>query len=99
LQQSPLEGREINMYLDSGAIVRVGDKIVTVASCLLVTVPVIVLHYVTNTGIRLGLIVLFALLFSLALVFMSDASRKEIFGATAAFVAVEVVYVGSASGA
>ncbi|KAE9375317.1 hypothetical protein N431DRAFT_198881 [Stipitochalara longipes BDJ] len=98
LHQGQMEGREINLYLDSGAIVRVGDKIVTVISCLLVTIPVIVLHYVTNTGIRLGLIVAFALLFSLALVSTSDASRKEIFAATAAFVAVQVVYVGSAGG-
>jgi uncharacterized membrane protein len=99
LAQISVEDRGINMYLDTGAVVRAGDKIVTVISCLLVTVPVIVLHYVTATGIRLALIVLFALLFSLGLVFTSDASRKEIFAATAAFVAVQVVYVGSTSGA
>lgn len=46
---------------------------------------------------QIRFIVVFALLFSLALVGTSDASRKEIFGATAAFVAVQVVYVGSTS--
>jgi len=95
LQQSSPEGSEVNIYLDQGAIVRAGDKIVTVISCLLATIPVIVLNSVTNTGVRLGLIVVFALVFSLALVSTSDASRKEIFAATAAFVAVQVVYVGS----
>lgn len=93
LQRTDLEDRDIEMYLDSGAVVRAGDKIATVISCLLVTVPIIVLHYVKNAGIRLGLIVVFTLIFSLALVFVSDASRKDIFAASAAFVAVQVIYV------
>lgn len=33
-----------------------------------------------------------------SLVSISDASRKEIFAATTAFVAVQVVYVGSVGG-
>jgi len=40
------------------------------------------------------LIVLFALIFLFALAFISNASRKDIFSAVAAFVAVQVVFIG-----
>lgn len=85
-------------FSTAGSIVRAGDKISTVLSCLLITLPVVALNYATSTDLRLGLIVLFTLIFSLSLAFMSDASRKEIFAATAAFVAVQAVYVGSGCG-
>ncbi|KAI1120216.1 hypothetical protein F5Y10DRAFT_137095 [Nemania abortiva] len=95
---NPLPQNDFEVFTTTGAIIGAGDKLVTVISCLLITVPVVVLNYVTNTSLRLVLIVLFTLAFSLALAFMSDAKRKEIFAATAAFVAVQVVFVGTVSG-
>ncbi|KAI1430194.1 hypothetical protein F5Y12DRAFT_6913 [Xylaria sp. FL1777] len=93
INPEPEKGFEI--FTTTGAIIRAGDKIVTVVSCLLITVPIVILNYVTTTALRLVLIIVFTLIFSLALAFMSDAKRKEIFAATAAFVAVQVVFVGS----
>ena len=62
---------------------------------MIVLVPVIVLHFVQDTDWRLAIIVLFSLVFTGVLVLGTDAKRSEIFGASAAFVAVQVVYVGA----
>ncbi|KAH8157135.1 hypothetical protein CIB48_g11112 [Xylaria polymorpha] len=86
------QDQDFQIFTTTGAIIRAGDKLVTVLSCLLITVPIVVLTYVSNTNRRLVLIILFTLAFSLAMSFVSDAKRKEIFAATAAFVAVQVVF-------
>ncbi|KAI0857983.1 hypothetical protein F4860DRAFT_487793 [Xylaria cubensis] len=87
--------RDFERFTSTSTIIRAGDRLVTIISCLIITVPIVVLNYVTRTSLRLVLIVLFTFIFSLALAFMSDAKRKEIFAATAAFVAVQVVFVGT----
>ncbi|KAI0551698.1 hypothetical protein F4679DRAFT_537667 [Xylaria curta] len=92
---NPSPQKDFKTSSSTGAIISAGDKLVTVISCLLITVPIIVLNYVASTSLRLVLIVLFTFVFSLTLAFMSDAKRKEIFAATAAFVAVQVVFVGT----
>ena len=68
----------------------------TFAATVLILIPVIVLHFVTNENWRLAVIVIFTLCFAATLVFCTRAERSQIFAATAAFVAVQVVYVGSA---
>ena len=73
---------------------RVANTIATVLCCLVITVPIIVLNYVEDTDFRVTAIVLFTLLFSFLLATLSDAARKDIFAATAAFTAVQVVFVG-----
>ena len=59
-------------------------------------VPVIVLHFLQDANWRLAVIVMFSLSFTATLVIGTSAERAQIFAATAAFVAVQVVYVGSA---
>lgn len=72
------------------------DQITTLFACILILVPVIVLHLVNNSDVRLGIIVASTFIFALVTVLATNAKRSEIFAATAAFVAIQVVYVGSA---
>lgn len=65
-------------------------------AAVLLLVPVVVLHFIDNATGRLAVIVCFSVAFILALTLGTDATRSEIFAASAAFVAVQVVYVGSA---
>ncbi|KAK8094238.1 hypothetical protein PG997_000923 [Apiospora hydei] len=78
-------------------ISRVGSATVAALSSTLPTLAILVLYFVKDMVTRLGLIILFTTIFAFALAFFTDAKKVEIFSATAAFAAVEVVYVGSTS--
>ncbi|KAK8134226.1 hypothetical protein PG984_006238 [Apiospora sp. TS-2023a] len=78
-------------------ISRVGSAAVAALSSLLPTLAILVLYYVQDMAKRLGLVILFTTLFAAALAVFTDAKKVEIFSATAAFAAVEVVYIGSTS--
>lgn len=58
---------------------------------------VLVLYFVNSMLIRIGLVILFTTIFSVALALFTGAKKIEIFSATAAFAAVEVVFIGSVS--
>jgi hypothetical protein len=73
-----------------------GDQISSFLAAMLVLAPVIVLHFVSTPNARLGPIVGFTLAFVLLTIFATEARRSEVFAATAAFVAVQVIYVGAA---
>lgn len=73
-----------------------GDQISSFLAAMLVLAPVIALHFVSTPFARLGAIVGFTLGFVLLIIFTTEATRSEVFAATAAFVAVQAVYVGSA---
>jgi hypothetical protein len=62
---------------------------------LLILVPVIVLHFVKDPGYRLIIVVAFSMSFIIAMATLSGAKRSELVAASAAFVAVQVVYIGS----
>jgi uncharacterized PurR-regulated membrane protein YhhQ (DUF165 family) len=79
-------------------IASVTDNLSMVISSLLTTIPIIILNACQSVNLRLGLIVLFTTLFSFMLSVFSNARRNEIFGASAAFTAIQVVFVGSALG-
>jgi hypothetical protein len=76
-------------------IIAIGDGIATVLAALLTVVPIIALYFANSHGLRIGLIALFTFVFASALTIMSDVKRSEVFGASAAFVAVQVVFIGS----
>ncbi|KAF1348614.1 hypothetical protein BDV97DRAFT_390412 [Delphinella strobiligena] len=73
------------------------SEVVSVAiSSLLPTLVILVLYFVKRTLLRLGLIIIFTATFSVLLSIFTTGKRVEIFSATAAFTAVEVVFVGTA---
>lgn len=66
-----------------------------ILSSLLLMISVVVLYFVRSAGARLGIIGAFTAFFSLSLAVFSGANRNEIFGATAACIAVQIVFVGT----
>ncbi|KAK7980892.1 hypothetical protein PG989_013349 [Apiospora arundinis] len=76
---------------------RVRFAVVAALSSTLPTLAILVLYYVGDMVTRLGRLILFTTLFSIALTVFTDTGKFEIFSATAAFAATEVVYIGSAS--
>ncbi|KAI9844373.1 MAG: hypothetical protein M1838_002218 [Thelocarpon superellum] len=84
----------IRIHADD-SLLAVANTITTVLASLLPTVCTIVLYFSPSTLTSLGLIVVFTFLFSFILAVATDARRVEIFAATAAFAAVEVVFVGA----
>ncbi|QIW98889.1 hypothetical protein AMS68_004407 [Peltaster fructicola] len=82
-------------FSTSDALKTAGDRLLVVFATILVLIPVVVLHFVTNPEWRLLLIVLFTLSFTTIMSFATEAKTSEIFVAAAGFVAVQVVYVGS----
>jgi hypothetical protein len=78
-------------------LTRVGDAIVAALSSILPTVAILVLFFVRDMLKRIGLVVVFTTLFAFALALFTNSRKIEIFSATAAFAAVEVVYIGTVS--
>jgi hypothetical protein len=73
-----------------------GDQISSFLAAMLILAPVIALHFLKTPDARLGAIVGFTFAFVSLIVFTTEAKRSEVFAATAAFVAVQVIYVGAA---
>lgn len=74
----------------------IADQISSFTATTLILIPVITLHFVKSADLRLIIIVVFSMAFQGMLVLITEAKRSEVFAATAAFVAIQVVYVGSA---
>jgi hypothetical protein len=81
------ENRSALYYYSDEHVNGVINVISTVASSLTPMVSIIVLYVVQSTRIRLGLVCVFTLIFSLVLAVATKARRIEIFAATAAWVA------------
>ncbi|CZR68131.1 uncharacterized protein PAC_18030 [Phialocephala subalpina] len=82
-------------FYDEKTVLRLADIIGTIISALLPVVSVVVLYCVKNMRVRLGLVAVFTVLFSLVLSLIAPAKRVEVFAATAAFTSVQVVFLGS----
>ncbi|CAD6594008.1 MAG: hypothetical protein ASARMPREDX12_007936 [Alectoria sarmentosa] len=78
-------------------IATISNSVGAILSSLLPTVAILALYFVQQMLVRIGLTIVFTSVFSLALSLLTDAKKVEIFSATAAFAAVEVVFIGSTS--
>lgn len=79
-------------YSERG-ILRFTYSISTVVACLLPVIAITVLSEVHGQGNLLLCLAGFAVLFAIGLIFLGTGSRIEVFGATAAFSAVLVVFI------
>ncbi|PMD20664.1 hypothetical protein NA56DRAFT_646316 [Hyaloscypha hepaticicola] len=70
----------------------VGLMSIIVSAALLVG-AIMALHFVKPMGIRLGLVGVFTTLFAASLTLLTHARRIEVYGATAAYAAVLVVFI------
>ena len=86
------------LYGSSERVKSAGDSFASIAAVISILTPLICLHFVPAANARLAVIVIFSLCFVIFLRALTDAKRSEVFAATAAFVAVQAVYVGNNSG-
>ncbi|EPE26349.1 hypothetical protein GLAREA_02261 [Glarea lozoyensis ATCC 20868] len=89
-------GTGIYHYKESSLELRLGIMATVVASVLPIC-SVVVLYFIKSNNLRLGLLAVFSAIFSLALALMTNARRIEVFAATAAFAAVNVVFLSNDS--
>ncbi|KAI0556222.1 hypothetical protein F4679DRAFT_24274 [Xylaria curta] len=78
-------------------LVSASSLICTIIASLLPILAIVVLYFVENQSSRLGLVGLFSVAFSSALWFMNDGELVEVFSATSAFAAVQVVFIGTSN--
>jgi hypothetical protein len=73
-------------------------KVVVVLSSVIPTASIFALYFIHPPIWRLAFISLWAVLFSACLAFFTEAGRTEIFSASLAMAAVQVVFVGTTGG-
>lgn len=65
-------------------LARAADGLSTVVSSILPTLSILILHYIHNINVRLGLVLVFNVIFATTLFLVSKSRRIEVFAATAA---------------
>lgn len=81
--ESPYPGTKFREYSDS-RLMAVSNSIGAIFSSLLPTLVILVLYFVKSMLLRIGLMILFTAIFSIALSVFTEAKKVEIFSATAA---------------
>lgn len=80
-------------FWDDKLLDRLTFMVSTVLASILPIVSIIILYYVESIGIRFGIMAVFNVLISMCLGLFTHARRSEIFAVTAAFSAIQVVFV------
>jgi len=78
-----MNGKSLKEYSD-GAIIKITNNVATLFACVLPTVAIIILYSIHSMATRLGVIAALTAGFSIALMIVTQATRVEIFTATAA---------------
>ena len=81
------------VYFRERTLVLVVNVVSTMTSGLLLIGSILALYFVTDPNGRLGLVIMFIILFAIGLGLMTSASRDAMFAGTAAYAAVLVVFV------
>ncbi|KAF2124044.1 hypothetical protein P153DRAFT_391077 [Dothidotthia symphoricarpi CBS 119687] len=92
-KRSSSNSQEAPMYYKHQTVARIITLISIIGATLLLEAAIVGLYVVTNDHVRFVLIAVFIALFAVALSLFSNARRAEMFGATAAYAAVLVVFV------
>jgi hypothetical protein len=79
-------------------ILFVANAVSTVLASMIPSLCTLILFYIRSPIGRMGALVAFTLLFSMTLSLVTNVTRAECFGITAAFSAVLVVFVGNSIG-
>lgn len=66
---------------------------VAIVSSLLPAVVILALYFVKRMIVRIGLVILFTFMFSIAIAIFTAARKVEIFSATAAYVILNIDYM------
>jgi hypothetical protein len=81
-------------WFDERHFAMLGNAICTIVSSVLPSFSIVLLYYVQDMRVRLMLIVALSTIFSLITGLVAPGRRYEVFAATTAFAAVQVVFVG-----
>ena len=95
LKPSPVHGL---VGYEESTLSRLTYLITTALASLLPVASIVVLTFVPSLKLRLGFIAIFTVLLSFCLAFFTSAKRAEIFALTAAFSAIQVVFVQVGNG-
>ncbi|KAF4542687.1 uncharacterized protein LTHEOB_7417 [Lasiodiplodia theobromae] len=88
-------------YYDAKRVESFVALIITIVIFILLVLPVVLMYELTSFGDRqstfraIGVLVVFTLLFSAAMSLLTKAKRHELFGASAAYCAVLVVFISN----
>ncbi|KAL9083394.1 MAG: hypothetical protein Q9165_008544 [Trypethelium subeluteriae] len=96
LKPSPVHGL---VGYEESTLFRLTYLMTTALASLLPIASITVLYFVSSMKMRLAIIAIFTLFLSFSLAFFTSAKRTEIFALTAAFSAVQVVFVQVGNGA
>ncbi|KAM0721389.1 hypothetical protein Q7P37_002313 [Cladosporium fusiforme] len=88
------EGREILEFSEE-KLIRINNIVVSVISAVLPVAAIVALFFIKTEGGRIGAMAGFTFFFAVVLAVFTNARRLEIAASTAAFAAVEVVFIGS----
>ncbi|EKJ71801.1 hypothetical protein FPSE_08069 [Fusarium pseudograminearum CS3096] len=91
-ESGPANGSSI-AYASGKKISTFISYISTVLAAVLLIGAIVILYNINSDNLKLGLIALFTVLFSASVGLLTNAKRAEVFGATAAYAAVLVVFV------
>ncbi|KAK7914545.1 hypothetical protein PG985_012248 [Apiospora marii] len=80
---------------DDSRIVATANLIGTIVASVLPVLSIAILYTIRSMAVRLGFVALFSALFSTCLWYMNDGNLVGVFGATSAFAAVQVVFIGT----
>jgi hypothetical protein len=91
------------LYYSQSRIEKLVGVIITLLIFVLLVLPVVAMYKLTSirkpTFDSVGILVVFTLLFSAAMSLVTKAKRHELFGASAAYCAVLVVFISNFSNA
>ncbi|KAH6664981.1 hypothetical protein B0J14DRAFT_661091 [Halenospora varia] len=82
---------------DEKRLERIASILCGVIASLLPILAILALYFVKRMLLRIGLTIIFTAVFSLTISLFTETSKVNVFAATAAFAAVEVVFIGSAT--
>ncbi|OTA67176.1 hypothetical protein K449DRAFT_430367 [Hypoxylon sp. EC38] len=94
--ESQTSGDQIALYQYSDAKIRI--VVHTLGSILSTIVPIlsiVILYFSESMPLRLSLVCIFSVIFSVAMSLITNARRVEIFAAAAAFASVQVVFIST----
>jgi hypothetical protein len=74
-----------------------GNLLCMLLSASVPTLSIFVLYFLRSVVARLAVIMIFSLLFSLLMTFVVEGRRSDVWAATTAFAAVQVVFIGVGS--
>ena len=95
MKPSPTHGL---IGLEDNNLFRLTYLVTTTLASLLPVASIVILYFIHSMKLRLGIIAIFTVLLSFSLAFFTSAKRAEVFALTAAFSAVQVVFVQVGNG-